>query len=35
MDWNLIYKAVEGNIDADEIQKLWSKRPRLRGTSEI
>jgi DNA-directed RNA polymerase specialized sigma subunit len=31
MDWNLIYKAVEGNIDADEIQKLWSKKAAIEG----
>ena len=31
MDWNLIYKAVEGNINADEIQKLWSKKAAIEG----
>ena len=31
MDWNLIYKAVEGNINADEIQKLWSKKTAIEG----
>ncbi len=31
MLWNLIFKAVDGNIDADEIQKLWSKKAAIEG----
>jgi hypothetical protein len=29
MLWNLIFKAVDGNIDADEIQQLWSKKTAI------